>query len=415
MLRNVRITPRVIAKVRQPLASFRSRFWYARKATSFCTEICTEVGASRFDLVFRAIFVLFRGLFSGDDIPIHEVTRKHPILGLMSALANNFILSQLIWQDVFGVLRRLWDYVNYDFHVGNIRVSLSSLVTGAIVLTLTLFLARTATAVLDRRLGIRGNIDEGLRYTICRLVRYLILTIGILLSLRLAFGLDLTSLAVVFTALSVGIGFGLQYIAADIASGFILLFERPIRVGDRITIGEDEGDISSINLRTTIVMTNDRVAIIVPNSKLVTQRVVNWSYGDPRARISITIGVATDSDVDLVTKTLLDAAQGVDYVLDDPAPKVQFMRFGEYSLEFRLLVWTRNPNRHPQIKSDINYRIEKLTRERGIVIPFPTQEFLLKGIEIPRIKDLSDLISEQKGSEQPSSSSRDHSSAKGRE
>jgi len=333
----------------------------------------------------------------------------------MSALANNFILSQLIWQDVFGVLRRLWDYVNYDFHVGNIRVSLSSLVTGAIVLTLTLFLARTATAVLDRRLGIRGNIDEGLRYTICRLVRYLILTIGILLSLRLAFGLDLTSLAVVFTALSVGIGFGLQYIAADIASGFILLFERPIRVGDRITIGEDEGDISSINLRTTIVMTNDRVAIIVPNSKLVTQRVVNWSYGDPRARISITIGVATDSDVDLVTKTLLDAAQGVDYVLDDPAPKVQFMRFGEYSLEFRLLVWTRNPNRHPQIKSDINYRIEKLTRERGIVIPFPTQEFLLKGIEIPRIKDLSDLISEQKGSEQPSSSSRDHSSAKGRE
>src|SRR4029079_6419717 len=117
-------------------------------------------------------------------------------------------------------------------------------------------------------------------------------TVGVLIALRQAFALDLTSIAVVFTALSVGIGFGLQYIAADIASGFILLFERPIRVGDRITIGDDEGDVQSINLRTTLVTTNDQIAIIVPNSRLVSQRVINWSYGDPRARIAIPVGVA---------------------------------------------------------------------------------------------------------------------------
>ena len=123
----------------------------------------------------------------------------------------------------------------------------------------------------------------------------------------------------IFTALSVGIGFGLQYIASDIASGFILLFERPIRIGDRITIGEDEGDVQSINLRTTIVTTNDRIAIIVPNSKLVSQRVVNWSYGDPRARIAIPIGVADDSDIQLVTDTLIEAAQERSECFERPA------------------------------------------------------------------------------------------------
>jgi potassium efflux system protein len=226
----------------------------------------------------------------------------------------------------------------------------------------------------------RRHIDPGLRYTICRLVKYVVVTVGVLVALKQAFQIDLTSIAVIFTAPSVGIGFGLQYIASDIASGFILLFERPIRIGDRITIGEDEGDVQSINLRTTIVTTNDRIAIIVPNSKLVSQRVVNWSYGDPRARIAIPIGVADDSDIQLVTDTLIEAAQNVANVLSDPQPNVQFLKFGDYSLDFRLLVWTNQPRRHVQIRSDINYRIAELFRERSIRIPYPTQEFLLKGM-----------------------------------
>jgi len=199
-----------------------------------------------------------------------------------------------------------------------------------------------------------------------------------LLALKLAFNLDLTSIAVLFTALSVGIGFGLQYIAADIASGFILLFERPVRVGDRISIGNQEGDVQSINLRTTVLMTNDRVSVIVPNSKLVRDQLINWSYGDPRARLAIPIGVATDADVDLVTKTLLNAAEGVDNVLQDPPPKVQFLEFGDWSNNFRLLVWTNRPRLHRQIRSDINYRINKLFRDAGIEIPYPQTELRLR-------------------------------------
>jgi small-conductance mechanosensitive channel len=304
---------------------------------------------------------------------------------MLSILTMN--VSSLVWQDGSAVVTRIWSYLTQQFTFGRITVSASSIVIGAVVLALTIVISRTGSRFIDRRIAARRHIDPGLRYTIVRLVRYALMTVGIMVALKQAFAVDLTSIAVIFTALSVGIGFGLQYLAADIASGFILLFERPIRVGDRITIGDDEGDVQSINLRTTVVTTNDRIAIIVPNSKLVGQRVINWSYGDPRARISIPIGVADDSDIQLVTDTLLDAAKDVDNVLIDPPGQVQFLKFGDYSLDFRLLVWTNQPRRHAQIRSDINYRIARLFRERNIRIPYPTQEFLMRKTESPERVD----------------------------
>ena len=290
-----------------------------------------------------------------------------------------FNLAMAFWQESGTFLGPVWDFLTKQFTFGRITISISSLIIGVIVFTLTMLIARYASTFVEHRLARRDHIDPGLRYTICRLIRYVVVTVGVLVAIKQAFAVDLTSLAVIFTALSVGIGFGLQYLAADIASGFILLFERPIRIGDRITIGDDEGDVESINLRTTVVTTNDRIAIIVPNSRLVSQRVINWSYGDPRARIAIQIGVADDSDVDLVSRTLVEAAQGVENVLSDPAPCVQFLKFGDYTLDFRLLVWTRQPRRHVQIRSDINYRIAKLFRTRSIRIP-STQEVVVRSL-----------------------------------
>jgi len=304
---------------------------------------------------------------------------------MLSILTMN--VSSLVWQDGSAVVTRIWSYLTQQFTFGRITVSASSIVIGAVVLALTIVIARTGSRFIDRQIAAKRHIDPGLRYTIVRLVRYALMTVGIMVALKQAFAVDLTSIAVIFTALSVGIGFGLQYLAADIASGFILLFERPIRVGDRITIGDDEGDVQSINLRTTVVTTNDRIAIIVPNSKLVGQRVINWSYGDPRARISIPISVADDSDIQLVTDTLLDAAKDIDNVLIDPPAQVQFLKFGDYSLDFRLLVWTNQPRRHAQIRSDINYRIARLFRERNIRIPYPTQEFLMRKMDSPEKVD----------------------------
>jgi potassium efflux system protein len=207
-----------------------------------------------------------------------------------------------------GLIPRIWSYLTRQFTFGRITVSVSSVIVGVLVFIFTIAIARSGSALIERRIATRRHIDPGLRYTIAGWLSTSLIAVGVLVALKQAFAIDLTSIAVIFTALSVGIGFGLQYLASDIASGFILLFERPIRIGDRITIGEDEGDVQSINLRTTVVTTNDRIAIIVPNSKLVSQRVVNWSYGDPRARIAIPVGVADDSDIQLVTETLIEAA-----------------------------------------------------------------------------------------------------------
>ena len=281
-------------------------------------------------------------------------------------------------QNPEAIAARLWHYLNDPYHIGSIEVSVTRLIQGFLILAIALLLSRTLTKLMQRRIAKKAYLDPGLRYTLGRLLQYLIVSVGILLALKAAFNLDLTSIAVVFTALSVGIGFGLQYIAADIASGFILLFERPVRVGDRISIGNQEGDVQSINLRTTVLMTNDRVSVIVPNSKLVRDQLINWSYGDPRARIAIPIGVSYDADVDLVMKTLLRATEGVDNVLQDPPPKVQFLEFADWSKNFRLLVWTNRPRLHRQIRSDINYRIEKLFREAGIEIPYPQTELRLR-------------------------------------
>ncbi len=300
----------------------------------------------------------------------------------IAAPATIFVES---WRELVG---RIWYYLDNKHEILNHHVSVTTVVGGALIFTAALFLSRTLSTLLERRISKRAYLDPGLRYTIGRLTQYIIVALGLLWALALAFDLSLTSVAVVFTALSVGIGFGLQYIAADIAAGFILLFERPVRVGDRITIGDDEGDVQSINLRTTVVATNDRISIIVPNSKLVSQRLINWSYGDPRARIAIPVGVAYGSDIDLVTKTLLTAAEDVDNVLGDPTPKVQFLKFGDWSLDFRLLVWTNRPRIHTQIRSDINYRIERLFRQAGIEIPFPQTEFRMRSVPPDAVDNL---------------------------
>jgi small-conductance mechanosensitive channel len=277
---------------------------------------------------------------------------------------------------------------------------------GLLIFILAIVVARWTRTHLERRMQTKKRLDPGLQYAVLRLVYYVFVAVGALLALRTALHIDLTSLAVLFTALSVGIGFGLQFLAGDIASGFILLFERPVKVGDFITIsGPDgkltEGRVQAINLRTTVVITNDNVAAIMPNSDLVNRKVLNWSYRDRRSRISIPVGVSYDSDVDLVTRTLLAAAEGVSFVLDEPKPSVQFLNFGESSLDFRLLVWTDRPRRHPQIKSEVNYRIRRLFLEAGIEVPYPQRDLHVRGpVKLDADADASDGVAAQGNAQQ---------------
>lgn len=261
---------------------------------------------------------------------------------------------------------------------GQFSVSAMSLV----LLVLIIFLATRFSLYVRRFLENRvlprfHHIDAGLRYTLLRILHYVIMILAILWAVKLGFSVDLTGVAVILGFLSVGIGFGLQYIASDLASGFILLFERPLRVGDRLRLGDIEGRVDSIRLRSTTLTTNDDVTVIVPNSELVRSKVVNWSYCN-RVRIRLPASAAYGSDVRKVTSALISAGNAVDHVLKDPPPKVYLKGFGESAIDFELLAWIDRPHDHQQIRSDINYEIERLFREQEIEIPFPQRDLRLR-------------------------------------
>jgi small-conductance mechanosensitive channel len=290
-----------------------------------------------------------------------------------------------------SVLKRIYHYLNYQFEIQSIKFSALSLLLLVVVIVVAVGLSRYAQRVMKRRILPRTGLDAGLQYALLRVAHYLIITIGLLYSLKVGFGVDLTSVAVVFGFLSVGIGFGLQYIAADLVSGFILLFERPVRVNDRVKLEDNiEGRVENISLRSTIVITNENMAVIVPNSKLVQNRFINYSYGSQNVRLNIPVGVAYGSDLDKVSAALLEAASHVEEVLETPPPKVHFAGFGDSSLDFEIRVWINQPHQHPQIRSNVNFQIDRLFRKYEIEIPFPQRDLHLRSSAVRLTQNVTD-------------------------
>lgn len=176
----------------------------------------------------------------------------------------------------------------------------------------------------------------------------------------------------------IGIGFGLQEIAKNFISGIILLVERPIKVGDHIDLGGLPGKVEAIKARGTVITTFDNISVVVPNSDFITKQVTNWSYNDKTIRCCVNVGVAYGSNVDIVKRSLLEVAQDHNNVLKRPAPSVQFSEFGDNSLVFKLYFWTDDAQARFTLLSDIHYMIDKIFRERNIVISFPQRDIHLK-------------------------------------
>ncbi len=284
--------------------------------------------------------------------------------------------------DVFTFIVDLFNYRLPISAGGDLSVSIRSIVVAIIIFVVMVRLSKAAQNLLRKRVLDHLSIDEGLAYTLQRLLHYVVISLGILFALRIGVNVDLTSLAVLVTALSVGIGLGLKEISSDVAAGFILLFERPLRVGDRVRLndGSIEGDVLGIDLRTTKIRTLDRLTVIVPNSKLTNEIYVNRTYLNDPVRVSVTVGVAYGSDVSSVRSALVSAAREVESVLDDPAPEVLFIGFGDSSLDFQLLAWTNEQKRALWVRSEINFRVDDTFREAGIEIPFPQQDVYVKAL-----------------------------------
>jgi small-conductance mechanosensitive channel len=254
-----------------------------------------------------------------------------------------------------------------------------SVTIGSILLLLILFasviiIERIVQKQLIRRFLSRTKLQSSLQFGLSRIIGYTLIAVGFYVAFQLV-GVDLSSLAIIAASLGVGVGFGLQNIINNFVSGIIILAERPISIGDRIEVAGVAGRVTKIQLRSTTVVTNDNITMIVPNADFISNTVTNWSHGDPKVRIRVPVGVAYGSDLKLLQQLLLEAAGEHPKALRDPSPVVLFTEFGDSSLNFELGVWTQEMTATPvHFTSEMNFIIEQKLRENGIEIPFPQRD-----------------------------------------
>lgn len=273
-------------------------------------------------------------------------------------------------------------FVSPIFTLGENSYSVINLLILAGMLFILEICTKTVTNLLKTRVLRVTVANRGAREVIALVIRYGLLFIGGLVILQI-WGIDLSSLALLASALGIGIGLGLQDIARDIGSGVVLLFERPIQVGDFVQVGSFEGTIERINARSTLVRTLDHISIIVPNSRFLSDEVINWSHGNPVSRLHVPVGIAYGSNVEDARSALLDAAQEHPRVLSTPKPLVIFKGFGDNALNLELLIWTAEPSKHILIKSELYFSIEAKFRKYNVQIPFPQRDLHLRTGNLP--------------------------------
>ena len=235
------------------------------------------------------------------------------------------------------------------------------------------FSSQTKRFLFNRFLA-KSGLDRGLQYAIAQIVSNIVLIVGIFIVLDNA-GIHLGALTVFAGAVGVGVGFGLQNIASNFISGLVILAERPITVGDRVEVAGIAGQVQHIRARSTVIVTNDNITMIVPNTKFIDSPVTNWTYGDRRVRFRIPVGVAYGSDVNKVRDALLAVAHENPHTLKEPAPRVFLDQFGDSSIDFKLMVWSSEMSARPsRYRSDLNFAIAEKLREAGIEFPFPQRD-----------------------------------------
>lgn len=288
------------------------------------------------------------------------------ILGTLSSLALLDFLRQ--W---------LGELLSAKFSRGSFSVSLGDVVAFVLTVWLSFVLSRLIRFVLEEDLYPRLHVARGLPYALSRLVHYFVVAVGFVIAAALV-GIDIDRLALLLGAFGVGIGFGLQNIVNNFVSGIILLFERPVQVGNFVQLGTLTGRIERIGIRSSTVRTGDGAEVIVPNATLISEPVTNWSLSDRTRQITIPVGVAYGTDPRRVIELLEIVAEQHPEVMRDPCPRALFLRFGESALEFELQLWTGAFENWQQLRSDVAIGINAALQAAGIEIPFPQRELRMR-------------------------------------
>lgn len=282
----------------------------------------------------------------------------------------------------------LYHYLNFPLiKLGESQITAWTIAYILILLVLLYTITNRMKLWVVDRLFAKSHIEYGVRQAIGTIVAYTIIVVGTLVILDSA-GINLSALTIVAGALGIGIGFGLQNVTTNFISGIIVLLERPIKVGDRVQVEGATGDVVKISLRATTIVTNDNIAVIVPNSEFISSKVINWSYKNPDVRCNFPISVAYGTDPELVRDILLEIAENHPGVLKEKKADVLLNQFGESGLNFTLRVWTRAYTAKPGVlHSEINYEIAKKFEQHGIQIPFPQRDVFVRGGAIKVMPD----------------------------
>jgi potassium efflux system protein len=301
---------------------------------------------------------------------------------LMAAayIANQFPLTRRIRYLIFNSLQD--GLFSRNLQLGNQRYSLFDLVLLGMVLLGVVIAASAITNLLRSRFLRMTGISMAAQEAIAILSKYTMMLLGLVIVLQL-WGIDLSSIALIASGLGIGIGLGLQNIVKDFVSGLVMVFERPVQVGDFVDFGDLKGTITRIGSRGTEIRTLDHVSIIVPNSRFLENEISNWSHGNPVSRIRLPVGVSYSSDPQKVQEALLEACRHNQQILKAPAPLVLFTGFGDSALEFELAVWISQPSRQVLIRSDLYFAIEASLRRHSIEIPFPQRDLHIRSGSLP--------------------------------
>ncbi len=309
-----------------------------------------------------------------------EGTSKLQTLLRIIILVNAGFYMTVIWMIFDSVDEAHEVLMGFEYNFGEFSISIKMAVMVIVVIYLTSIISWVIQAFVDSQIMTPRKMDIGVKESLKRLTHYGLFTVGFLVAVSMA-GLDLQKFTILAGALGVGIGFGLQNIVNNFVSGLILLFERPVKVGDVINIDQDWGTIKRIGLRSTIFETFDRAEIIVPNADLVSQKVTNWTFSSKIVRVTLPVGVAYGSPLEKVIGVLSRAAREHPDVSSYPEPDTIFEEFGNSSINFKLRFWIHTIDDRVKIRSEVAVIVDRLFHELGIEIPFPQRDLHVRSVD----------------------------------
>ena len=290
----------------------------------------------------------------------------------MDLFLDFFIQIQTFLSDVLQIFNKPL------FKIGESEINIGTIIVFFLSFYILIFASKKVRKLLLYKILARSKLKKNFRETIANSVRVFILLIGTIIIIQ-AVGIDLSALSLLAGALGVGIGFGFQKVTDNLISGLTILVEEPIKVGDRVEVGDVTGDVVNISLRSTTIITNDNISIIVPNSEFISSKVINWSHNSRVVRFRFPIGVSYNEDPEKIRSLLMEVAEENPNVHKEPKPKIFFEGFGDSALNFSLGIWSSSHVDKPEIiKSEIYFAVFKKFKKNGIVIPFPQRDVHIK-------------------------------------